>query len=491
MPKGIRKQAGSSLDLVVAPGATPLPTTDGSPGESLPAGIAVRSGRGVQLEFMYEGVRCTETVPGTPTVRNVLDAKRLRESVLTAIEQRAFDYAAFFPSSRRVKRKRKADAEAKAAALVVSNVSMGELFDVFLERFRINNPGGQNTYETHLGVLRSHLRKEFGHLRPAEVSVDAILKFRERLRTAGMSVSRLSNVLTPLRGALSLAVERDLIARTPFDRISPTKPKKQRVVVLDEQGMPRFDEPLPLHSDRDYAAAAQAADPFDAAERESILRAMSGQVRNLFSFAFWTGLRTGELIALRWCDVAKDYSEICVRVSWSKKVFTPTKGRRHRWVPLLPPAAEALRLQAEHTREADRWVFNNPLTHDRWTSSERLRRRWKRALRDAKVRYRYQYQCRHTYASVRMSAGESAAEVASAMGHQDVRLVSIVYARFMPVTDQQPGARTIAAYSAEWARLSTLLADNRDEVTAEDVADEAAPDNAVEERDLLDEVDRP
>ena len=41
-------------------------------------------------------------------------------------------------------------------------------------------------------------------------------------------------------------------------------------VVLGTDGMPSFDEPLPLHTDREYAKAARAADPFDGDERELI-----------------------------------------------------------------------------------------------------------------------------------------------------------------------------------------------------------------------------
>ena len=186
---------------------------------------------------------------------------------------------------------------------------------------------------------------------------------------------------------------------------------------------------------------------------------------------------------------------MCVRLSFSKSVFTPTKGKRARYVPLLPPAAEALRLQHKHTGQAKRWVFNNPVTHDRWSSSERLRRRWGRLLKAAGVRYRYQYQTRHTYASSRMSAGESAVDIAESLGQLDARLVALVYARFVELDGRKRGERTIERFTPEWKLLSELMADNQDVVTGEDMADEAVPDSALEssadseEVDLLDKLD--
>ena len=45
-------------------------------------------------------------------------------------------------------------------------------------------------------------------------------------------------------------------------------------------------------------------DPFDRNEIKAILEATHHeQIKNLFQFAFFTGLRTSELIALEWEDV--------------------------------------------------------------------------------------------------------------------------------------------------------------------------------------------
>ena len=48
---------------------------------------------------------------------------------------------------------------------------------------------------------------------------------------------------------------------------------------------------------------SEDVDPFNAEERKAILSILQGQDRNLIQFAFWTGLRTSELIALDWSDI--------------------------------------------------------------------------------------------------------------------------------------------------------------------------------------------
>ena len=160
-------------------------------------------------------------------------------------------------------------------------------------------------------------------------------------------------------------------------------------------------------------------------------------------------------------------------------------------MPLLPPALDALRVQFLHTGSKGTWVFNNPVTQERWQNSTRLLKRWIRALKQAGVRYRSQYQTRHTYASMLMSAGESAPYVAETMGHLDHRLVALVYARFVQQRDMDPGERTSQLHQSEWARLYVLLADQNDIVTDADEADEATGDDTeVEEVDPMDSLVR-
>ena len=178
---------------------------------------------------------------------------------------------------------------------------------------------------------------------------------------------------------------------------------------------------------------------------------------------------------------------IGVRLAFSKKSFTNTKGRRARWVTLLPPALEVLKAQKELTGGEGRWVFQNPRIADRWQNSERLRVLWGYAMKAAGVRYRYPYQCRHTYASLMVSAGESPEWVAEQMGHQDSRLVAVVYGRWLRRPDVGPGEQASNAYAQEWrwmaAQVETVnvLDDVPDEVGDEELFNPEEADTDIED----------
>jgi integrase len=193
-------------------------------------------------------------------------------------------------------------------------------------------------------------------------------------------------------------------------------------------------------------------DPFTADEQAAILRALpAGSGRNLVQFAFWTGIRTSELVALEWGDI--DWRREVVRVSRAQaqnasdpEATKTTSGVRD--VRLLPPAMEALRAQREHSQlHPSGRVWLNPRTGEPWAGDQPIRKTlWTPALRRAGVRYRNPYQTRHTYASMMLSAGEPPRWVADQMGHADLQMIFRTYGRWIPDANPEAGSAALAAF---------------------------------------------
>lgn len=80
-------------------------------------------------------------------------------------------------------------------------------------------------------------------------------------------------------------------------------------------------------------------------EQVAILAALSGQGRNLVQFAFWTGLRTSELVALDWGDIDLVRGIVVVFRVLTQKANAaepPKTVAGNRKVKLLKGALEAL-----------------------------------------------------------------------------------------------------------------------------------------------------
>ncbi|UCR75699.1 integrase [Burkholderia phage phiBt-TXDOH] len=199
-------------------------------------------------------------------------------------------------------------------------------------------------------------------------------------------------------------------------------------------------------------------DPFTAEEQAAILGAMVGQEKNLFQFAFWTGLRTSELIALQWSDV--DWERGIVRVQRArtraarvaKKVEdTKTRGSR-RNVKLLEPALAALNDQKRFSSLLGGSIFLNPRTGEAWSGDNVIWLAWNRAIEKSAARYRRPYQTRHTYASMMLSAGEPPMWVASQMGHISLKMIEQRYGRWIKDAAPDAGRRAEALFGGAVAR---------------------------------------
>ena len=136
--------------------------------------------------------------------------------------------------------------------------------------------------------------------------------------------------------------------------------------------------------------------------------------------AAYTGLRLGELLALRWRDVDFAGASLTISRALSAGVEGPPKSGRIRQVPLSDQAAAALeRLsRRKHFTEEAELVFCSVL--GRQLDGSALRRRFKRARDSAGLRPLRWHDLRHTFGSVLVAAGIDLASVKDAMGHSRI-----------------------------------------------------------------------
>jgi len=367
-------------------------------------GITARGGS-IQIDFYLDGRRCRESLKLPPTKANLTYAQGVKASIQHAVAMGKFRYADYFPDSTRAREGGRS-----------SNQTVADALDNFLEGCRRTKE--YSTWLGYRGAVEYHLKPQFGKLLLRDVTSAGVKAW---LGTLAVSNKRINNVLIPLRAVCGDAFADGVIDRNPVDRI---------------KNLPnRFEEP----------------DPFRPEEISKILAVAPEQARNLFQFAFWTGLRTSELIALEWGDV--DWPKNVIRIrraSVGKRIKGPKTKSGERDVKLFPPALEALTGQKPFTFLAGNRVFYNPRTNQPWeTGSQILKTAWMPALKRAGVLYRNAYQTRHTYASTLLSAGENPLWVAQQMGHKDWSMIIRRYGRWIPEVDTSAGGKVMAY----WAQI--------------------------------------
>lgn len=161
-------------------------------------------------------------------------------------------------------------------------------------------------------------------------------------------------------------------------------------------------------------------------ERGKVLSKLSGQDRVYFSLLFATGLRPGEACALTWADWDGDQLWIAKQITKGKhkertKTFVDRRVYVPKWVrPLL----------LQHTTRFDGGhIFKNTQGNP-YSQTRYLNRAWKKAHKDARVRLRDPYTCRHTRAAELLSIGVAPADAAQQLGHS-VQVFLDTYSEFI------------------------------------------------------------
>jgi len=167
--------------------------------------------------------------------------------------------------------------------------------------------------------------------------------------------------------------------------------------------------------------------------------ATSEQDAAIFLTAAFTGLRRGELIALRWRDVDFSGSAVRVRASYAGGALTTPKSGKVRSVPLAPEVAQALaRLgKRELFSGEDDLVFVGEAGG--FLDGSALRRRYKDALKRAALRPLRFHDLRHTFGT-RMIAKADIRRVQEWMGHADIQTTM----RYLHYAPREEDARLVA-----------------------------------------------
>jgi len=328
---------------------------------------------------------------------------------LQAIENGTFDYEVSFPDSR-MSESFRAPPREKA----IAEDYIGKWLKLQEQHLKVS------TWTDYDKIVRSRILQQFG---TADLNKITKLEVRQWCGTMTAGNKRIANIISVLRSILQSAMDDGLIAENILDGF--TYRRKEAIKKLSD------------------------VDPFNRDEQERILSAVDGQSKNLLQFAFWTGLRTSELVALDWSDVDLVAEECHINKAWTQCADEPEVPKTKsgvRTIKLLPPAVEALRAQKAHTYLKGSEVFQNPLNCCRWAGDKQIRMMWIAAIKKAGVRYRRPYQTRHTYASMMLSAGENPMWVAKQMGHADWTMIARVYGKWMPDAQPDAGKKAVAVY---------------------------------------------
>ncbi|MDP9485864.1 MAG: site-specific integrase [Actinomycetota bacterium] len=284
------------------------------------------------------------------------------------------------------------------------------------------------TLEGYEVACRVHILPTLGRVRLKDLKARQIQALYAKKQREGLSVRTRRNVHATLKRALKQAVAWGELPASPAEMLDlPKAPAEEEEA---EEIKALWNEEAEVL----FAAACEAGDRF----------------RNLYVVAVRTGLRQGELLALRWTDVnlEVDPAVLTLKRALASRIgggvhYTPTKRKsQRRKLALHWEAADALRgqreLQAEEREKAgEKWrehglVFPSSVGSP-MSARNLYRRHFKKVLASTELPDVTFHDLRHTFASIMLYEwGTSPRLVQEMLGHASIKITMDTYSHLLP-----------------------------------------------------------
>jgi integrase len=296
------------------------------------------------------------------------------------------------------------------------NMTVGDYLDGWLKG-SVYGSIRQSTYDRDTNLASNHIKPILGGLKLKKLNSAHVQSFyRDRL-DAGLSASTVHKMHDILRRALAQAVKWHLVSQNVADAVKPPRPAPKEIRALSAEETRRMLE-----------------------------TAVEDRLEALYVLAVHTGMRQGELLALRWQDVDMENAVVSVRRSLTrsggKVVFGEPKTKKsRRSIRLTPQAAEALRSHLERQlrdmdilgdRYQDQGLVFTTDTGGPINPSNLRQRSFAPLLQRAGLPHMRFHDLRHTCATLLLSRGVHPKFVQELLGHATIAITLDTYSHVIP-----------------------------------------------------------
>jgi len=343
---------------------------------------------GYVIDFTLNHERFRETIPAPhnkTAKRRIEDQESLYKMAISLNDK---SVANRFPSSKIIQK----------AFDTGCNYTIHDYSNIWFKQKQRN--WSHTTIRGYTQKYNSYIQPNWGHLKLTDFKASMFDEWASESLLSGKSINETRNVLS------------QIFKRAYFDGVIESNPVERIERYKQENIEPK---------------------PFNQSEIRRIIKALQPPYKEFYQFAFYTGLRTGELLGIRWEDVDIENYVAHIRVNiTSGKEKSPKTAGSIRTVELHDLAVQALNSIKSSKFFDSKRVFIDPKTMKEYKYADGLRKyTWKPTLEKLNIPYRYPYQCRHTYASMMLSSGKNPMWVAKQMGHSDWGMIRKVYGRWI------------------------------------------------------------
>ncbi len=256
---------------------------------------------------------------------------------------------------------------------------------------------------------KNHIAPTFGKRKIDSLKVSELKKWQSKLLEK-LKPRTVRNIRSVLSSILMDALRDEIISTNPLNLIK-----------------------VPEIEDADIC-------PFSEEEMFHILEKSEGQNRNFLALAFFSGMRSGEMIGLRWDDIDFKRAEIDISQAIRMGRIGSTKTKSSKRVIDMIATLTPYLLEQKNLTGNNEYVFTDDKGEHIYDIKRIRDYSWKEVLKKCGFKYRPIYHTRHTFATVMLENGEDILWVSHMLGHKNANITLAIYARYIKRGNKIRGA---------------------------------------------------
>lgn len=330
----------------------------------------------------------------------------------------------------------------KGLTIDYKTVTLGKLMYSWLfEIVRVSKDIKPSTFQRYEGIFRNYIENsDLYSLKISEIKSIQIQRYYNELYDGGKTSSQIENLNKVLRKFFFYTEEEGYILKNPCSKNRIVIPGERQIIADSEDSEDDEDNEVIVYTDEEIKSLRQTLE--------------NHRYKALILLDLGTGLRLGELLALKWTDMPNDFTHLKVQRTLKEvtiidadrnKTYTtviqPPKTKNSiRTVPipssLASTLAEHKKMQEEEMKKAGNsyiksdFIFTTEL--GKYINSSNFRKSYKRILVAAGIPYKKFHALRHTFATKLFERNIPLKTVSELLGHSDISVTANIYTHVMP-----------------------------------------------------------
>ena len=307
-----------------------------------------------------------------------------------------------------------------------TGMTLQQLYDEYIES--VSHEIRESTMRQKKGRSEHHILPTMKKTKLSKLNTTVLQQWKNEISAKKLSLNTKKSIYKEFSALLNYGVKTERLKSNPLSKLGNFKDPNN------------FDKA----EDKIHYYTAEQFKSFISAAKNHLTTLADYGYYTFFMIAFYTGMRKGEINALRWCDIDGNILSVNRSVDQKLKgqgcVFTPPKSLSS-VRKLQIPANLAAVLEVQKKKQQDntqRWNEEflvcggiNCLS-DTGISNRNIQYAKEAGLEPIRI-----HDFRHTHATLLINEGINIQEIARRLGHSDVNITWKVYAHLYPREEER------------------------------------------------------